>query len=281
MSAPDLACVVLAVGEAPYASGAVASLAAQSEVAEIVVVRSAGGRDTLPAGVRGVEVEGVPPPGATRNAGVAATRAPWVAFLAADSEARPGWVAARLAAHRAGAEAVATAVVPHRPCGAAAWASYFALSVRRMPCLPASEALRYGVSYSRALLEAIGPFPEQLRVGEDSVVNARAAERAPIAWVPEARTAHRHPATIASMLRDQHARGARAAAALRELSGLSPRAVARNALARLGITYRLAWRYLERGERRHLLRAAPLLPLAAWAYARGARSLERAQLFGR
>ena len=50
--------------------------------------------------------------------------------------------------------------------------------------------------------------------------------------------------------------------------------VARNAIARLGVTCRLAWRYLEPGERRHLVRAAPLLPLAALAYARGARSID-------
>jgi len=111
VAAPELAGVVLAVGEVPYLAAAIDSLRAQSEPVEIVVVRSAENAEPVPGGVRLVELRGVPFPGGTRNAGIAASSAPWVAFLAADSLAAPGWAAARLAAHRAGSPAVATAVV--------------------------------------------------------------------------------------------------------------------------------------------------------------------------
>ena len=57
-------------------------------------------------------------PGGARNVGVANTRGPIVAFLAADCIAEPGWIAARLAAHRAGHALVASAMThggPDRP----------------------------------------------------------------------------------------------------------------------------------------------------------------------
>ena len=50
--------------------------------------------------------------GAARNIGIAETKAPFVAFLASDCLAAPGWVSERVRLHRAGARAVASAVLP-------------------------------------------------------------------------------------------------------------------------------------------------------------------------
>lgn len=267
-----LACVVMAVGEAPHVAEAVRSLAGQGEPVEIVVVHS-GGPPLAPLGARVVESRELLWPGAARNAGVAATRAGIVSFLAEDCLAEPGWAAARLAAHEAGAQAAASSVTVHERWSACAWASYLSLFVRRMPGTPAADALRYGVSYTRRLLEEVGPFREDLRVGEDSELNARAAARTEIVWAPHIRTAHRHPTTLASLLADQKARGARAAVAAGILSGLSPGQVARNAISRVDTAMRLSWRHADAGDRGRVLRAWPLLPLAALAYARGASGL--------
>ena len=51
-AAPELAVVVLAVGEAPHLAAAIASLESQSTPVEIVVVRTAGGTASIPPGVR-------------------------------------------------------------------------------------------------------------------------------------------------------------------------------------------------------------------------------------
>jgi hypothetical protein len=260
---------------------AVRSLLDQSEPVEVVVVHS-DGPPLAPALERaGLAVEVVERrerlwPGAARNVGVVATRAGFVAFLAEDCLAEPGWAAARLAAHDAGAQAVASALMVHERWSACAWASYLSLFVRRMPGTPAADALRYGVSYTRELLAAVGPFREDLRVGEDSELNARVAARTEIAWTPAVRTAHRHPTRLAALLADQRARGARAAAALGALSGLSPRQVARNALARVRAALHLSWHHAEPDERRHVIRAWPLLLIAALAYAQGALTASRA-----
>lgn len=268
---PELACVVLALGNPPELAGAVRSLLEQSEPVEAVVVNSGGGgaAAALP-GVTVVEREERLLPGAARNLGIAATRAPWVAFLAADCRAEPGWAAARLRAHRAGAAAVASAVTNPDRGNLAAWASYVALFARRMPGTPPGEALRYGVSYARELLARLGPFREDLRGGEDTEFHQRFESRVPIAWEPAVRTAHRHPRSLSALFSDQYRRGARSARSWDRLQGPRPREVAANALSRLPGSWKLAWRSAEPGDRPWIAAAGLLLPAAALAYALGA-----------
>ncbi len=275
---PDLACVVLALGNPPELVEAVRSLVGQGTPVEIVVVHSGGqgiSARLAAAGFAGATLECVERverllPGAARNLGIAATRAPFVAFLAADCRAEPGWVEARLLAHRAGAPAVASSVTNLYAKNLAAWVSYLALFARRMPGAPEGVALRYGVSYARDLFERFGSFREDLRTGEDTEFHRRLAGQVPIAWVPEVRTAHRHPRRLSALWSDQFRRGTRAAAAWSLLAGPSAARVATDALVRIPGCLRIAWRG-SRGQERAWIAAASLaLPAAALAYAAGA-----------
>jgi len=280
-SAPELGCVVLAVGAPSHLAEAVASLLEQEPQPEVVVVNSGGGNAKRLLAGSGPELVVIEPPerlypGAARNVGIAATAAPFIAFLAADTLAAPGWSVARLRAHRTGCPAVASAIVNATPRNFVAWAAHIALHARRMPGIPAELALRYGVSYDRRLFERFGLFREELRTGEDTEFNRRFASQLEIAWAPAVRTANRYPQRLGALLREQIARGRRAALAWRALAGPSPRAVAWNALARASGSVALAWRYAEAGERRRIAAASPLVPWAALAYAAGAASASRA-----
>jgi glycosyltransferase involved in cell wall biosynthesis len=275
MMAPELACVVLGLGNPPELAEAVRSLLAQEEPVEVVVVNSAGGGAAAAlaaAGLKATVVERAERllPGAARNLGIASTRAPFLAFLAADCWAEPGWAAARLRAHRAGALAVASAVTNPYRRNLAAWASYVALFSKRMPGAPADRALRYGVSYARSLFERFGVFREDLRGGEDTELHQRLAGEVEIAWEPAVRTAHRHPRRLSLLLADQYRRGARSAMAWTRLRGPVPREVAANALRRVPEGVGMAWRNAEAGERPWIAAASLILPAAALAYAAGA-----------
>lgn len=273
MSGADLAVVVLAMGDAPELGPAIRSLQSQGERLEIVVVHSGASDARREAPGLDVAVRrfaGRLLPGAARNAGIGATTAPFVAFLAADCLAEPGWAAARLAAHRAGAAAVASAVTNPSPRNLAAWISYVALFHRRMPRVPAAEALRYGASYARDLFARFGTFREDLRAGEDTDFHERLAGEVEVVWEPRIRTAHRHPTSLARLVADQFRRGARSASAWAAMGGPRPVAVALDSIRRAPGGAAIAWRAAEPGERRWIAAATMLLPVPTLAYAAGA-----------
>lgn len=210
-----LAAVVIGLGAPAGLAGAVASLRAQDQAAEIVVVNSGGGdpeavlAEHLEA-VRLIDVAARLYVGAARNIGVAASRAPVVAFLAGDCLALPGWVSGRLARHRAGALSVSTPV-------AAGGSGLLPLAINRLrywarsPATDPAWVAHFGRSYARRLLLVAGAFPPGLRVSEDDALNCRADRVAAPVWAPEVRTAHRDPERLSELLRDNLARGRRRA----------------------------------------------------------------------
>ena len=275
MSEPQLSCIVLSFKAQAELVAAVRSLLSQGQPLDVVVVNSGGGDATEVVRTAGLDVpviERAEPllPGAARNVGIRATRAPYVAFLAADCTAEAGWVEARLRAHRNGAVAVASAVTNPFRRNLAAWTSYVSLFHRRMPGVTADVALLYGASYHRSLFERFGFFREDMRGGEDTEFHQRlAAGQISIVWEPAVRTAHRHSTTFFSLVSDHFRRGARSAASWERLHGPDAVFVARDALRRAPSGARIAWRAASPGERRWIAAAALLLVIPTLAYAAG------------
>jgi hypothetical protein len=212
----EIATVVISLGAPKELRRAVASLCDQDTQTEIVVVNTGGGDAQHVLGdllerVRLIEVEERRFVGAARNIGIDASKAPIIAFLAADCRAHQGWISARLAHHRNGAQAVASPVIAESPVTSAARASNILQHARRQPTTPASDALRFGLSYDRNLLDIVGYFSPGMRTGEDSNFNARVAEICNIDWAPEVLTTHRYPTTTIRFLRDCWKRGQLAA----------------------------------------------------------------------
>ena len=272
----DLACIVLSLGDPPSLVLAARSLLSQNEPAEVVVVNSGGGNPAESLRAAGIDVKVINHPsrlfpGAARNAGILATRAPYVAFLASDCIAEPGWIEGRLKRHRSGCQAVSSAVTNYDARNLWSWVAHIGLFSRRMPGVSADQVVHYGVSYDRRLFDRFGLFREDLRSGEDSEFNDRLKGKTQVGWAPEVRSAHLHPTTLLGLLRDQHARGRRMAASLGHLTGKPQnRLVASNALSRIPGSIRLAWSASRGAERARVAGAAVFLLPAALAYALGA-----------
>lgn len=271
----DIAVIVLSYGPRSTLVDAVRSLLTQDTQAEIVVVHS--GSEDLPAelAAHSASVQVVVSakrllPGAARNVGVATTKAPFVAFLADDCIAGPSWVRRRIARHRAGAPAVASALVCHKPQHSIALAAHLSLYFRRMPRTNPAIALRYGVSYDRALFQRYGVFREDLESGEDTEFNRRLAPDDAPQWAPEVVTIHRGADTLRAFFQSQWRRGRRMAQAWRALGAFSAWKVAGNAIARTTAIVREMWRVLEQPHRRAAVLSVPLIICGNLVYACGA-----------
>ncbi len=272
----DLACVVLSFKSQPGLVAAVESILSQDVPVEIVVVNSGGGDAPGDLRSKGIQVEVINRSeplyvGAARNLGIAATRAPYVSFLAADCVAEPGWAEGRLRRHRAGALAVSSAVTNAYPGSSCAWAAYCLTHSARMPGFPPQFVSHHGLSYARTIFEHFGTFREDLRVFEDTEFNARFRGMFPIAWAPDVRTAHRYATTFPSLLADQFARGTRSARALEESTGTRHDwIVAGYTLKNAPYSWERSWRASTSAQRRRLLLALPLVPPAALVSSLGA-----------
>lgn len=275
---PELACAVLGYQDPPFLVDAVRSVLAQDRNVEVVVVNSGGGDPARRLAAAGIDVpvHSVAErlyPGGARNVGLAHTRARYVAFLAADCIAAPGWAAARLRAHRAGAGAVASALTNAHPESAAAWAAHLLLHNRRHARTSPRQRLLYSLSYDRALFGRFGEFREDLRAGEDTELNARIAPHVQIVLAPDALTAHRYPTEAGAMLRDAFRRGRLQARMQGAIEGRGPqnlRVASRGPLSVLRALAIVA--RAPAAERTPLLRAVPLLVAGGIAYTAGAIS---------
>lgn len=271
-----VACVVLSLADEPGLVDAVRSLLDQSPTPdELVVVNSGGGAAARTLEAAGLDVRLVDrtprlTPGAVRNLGISATTAQYVAFLAADCVALPGWIEGRLREHRRGAVAVAGTMANGAPGSRPATAAFLLQHNRRMPHTPARRRAYYSVSYDRALFERFGLFREALATGEDTDFNSRFAAAEPIAWAPDVAAVHAYPTTTPSLLRDQFVRGRRQVITLTALRGGRQRWQVAGWAP--GNVASCLWRAATApaGSRRSLLAATPHVAVGAAAHAVGA-----------
>jgi glycosyltransferase involved in cell wall biosynthesis len=276
-SGSPIAVVVMAYGIRPTLAAAVASVVSQQPAAEIVVVHSGDGDAREPLARAGLDVRLIRSetrlfPGAARNFGIAATRAPIVAFLADDCIAQPGWIQARLTAHQGGAASVASALLCHRPGNLVALAAHLSLYTRRLPGAAPDLALRYGASYMRTLFDRYGLFREDMEGGEDTEFHMRLQEAEQPVWRPEVQTVHTGAETVGEFLKTQTQRGRRMVQSLNAIGGQKNTAVAKNAIARTRRIVVEALRFMPADQRWRVHLATPLIALGNLAYARGALS---------
>jgi GT2 family glycosyltransferase len=268
---------------------------------EVIVVDSGqDGCDAHVAGaypeVRLVRSERRLSAGAARNRGAAAALASYVAFLADDCRVAPDWLERRLARHREGFDAVGGSVTNGTPLHPIGSAGYYLEYTGVMPSarVLAEQPIPHGLSYSRALLERLGGFAEDLVTGEDTLFNQRCvAAGVRIVTDPGIRLSHRNITRPGAYLRHQHAHGRGLVQCRRHANRRSPDAT------RLGELRWAFWRYprtrwsnglrrVARGRRRALpayLALSPLIWAGLWAAGAGCwtevRSERRSEAWAR
>jgi glycosyltransferase involved in cell wall biosynthesis len=177
--APLLSAVVISRNNADTIEATVRSVITQQCDAPFEVIVAASGDDGTADVVRrrfpGVTVVDVPEPGlpgAARNAGVAVARGELISFPGSHVELPPGSLQARMRAHANGATMVTGSILNGR-LTMSGWAGYFLDHSTALPGRP-SEELDWPpahCSYTREALAEVGGFPEDMRAGEDTIVN--------------------------------------------------------------------------------------------------------------
>ncbi len=145
-------------------------------------------------------------PGRARNAGLALATGDFVSFPGSHVELPQGSLAARIAAHRRGYGMV-TGSVLNGTLTPAGWASYFMDHSDALPGRPSEELDRPPAhcSYKREILDRLSPFPEDMRAGEDTVVNTRLWSEGHRAWRDkDVFLFHRSPCTTPWRLMSHH-----------------------------------------------------------------------------
>ena len=136
-------------------------------------------------------------PGRARNAGLHAARGEYVSFPGSHVELPPGSLEARLRAHEAGWPMVTGSVV-NGTRTRSGWASYFLDHSSSLPGRPSGElsGAPAHCSYVRQFVLEAGGFPEDMRAGEDTVVNQALWRRGRRAYRSRTiRLIHRSPCT--------------------------------------------------------------------------------------
>jgi hypothetical protein len=222
-----LSAIVISRNDAATIARGVGSVVEQAcaEPFEVIVVTSGDDgtadivRERFPA-VTLIALPRAALPGEARNAGLSVARGEFISFPGSHVELPPGSLAARLRAHRRGFDMVTGATL-NGTLTRAGWAAYFLDHSRNLPHAGAAVLRRAPAhcSYSHAALRRVGGFPEGVRAGEDTAVNAelyRLGYRA--LRDPQVVLVHHTPCrTPATLLRHHFARGqGEGATALRE-----------------------------------------------------------------
>lgn len=149
-------------------------------------------------------------PGEARNAGVDAAAGEHIAFCSDDCVPVPGWLSARLAAHRAGHALVGGAVTNGTPHSRVGTAGYLLEYTALLPvaALLAEQQIPHSLSFHRSVFERVGRFPESTATGEDTVFGRRCLDAGlSVGFAAEATFAHANPTRVGPMLRHAYAHG--------------------------------------------------------------------------
>ena len=217
LEGPVLSAIVISHNDEDTIEEAVRAVVEQQcpEPFEVIVVVS--GDDRTAEVVRSefpevtlVELEGHVLPGVARNAGLRVARGDFISFPGSHVRLPPGSLAARIEAHDLG-HAMVTGTTLNGNTSPAGWASYFLDHASVLPGRP-SEELRgppAHCSYREDLLRAVGGFPEDMRAGEDTVVNVALWRRGFGAYRARGvRLVHRSPCrTVTRLVRHHFNRG--------------------------------------------------------------------------
>jgi glycosyltransferase involved in cell wall biosynthesis len=166
-------------------------------------------------------------PGEARNAGLWAARGEYVTFPGSHVWLRAGSLQARLDAHESGWDLVTGSVMNGNPTRAG-WASYILDHASQSPTQPAGEFIGPPghASYVTADVWEVGGFPEDMRAGEDTVVNGELSYRGRRAYfAPDACFFHASPSTTTRHLVRHHMQRGRALGRIiRETKAADPEA---------------------------------------------------------
>lgn len=217
VEAPAISVVICAYNSRDRIDHALRSLEAQDFDEPFEVVVSASGEDGCAEYLREshpwvvvAHSERRLHPGPARNRGVEASSGEIVAFLPDDGVARPDWLRRRVAKHREGFEAVGGAIAnatPRHPVGTAGYLLEYSALIPSDRIL-AEQALPHCLSYDRALIDRLGPFPEDTETGEDTLFNERVlASGAPIGFDAAIQLGHRNLKGLVPYLRHQYEHG--------------------------------------------------------------------------
>ena len=181
LDAPVLSAIVIARNDAATIARTVSSVVTQECDLPFEVIVVTSGTDGTANVVRSefpdvkvIDLGEKALPGAARNAGVLVARGDYVSFPGSHVELPPGSLNARIHAHLRGYPMV-TGTILNGTTTRSGWASYFLDHSNALPGRTPEElkSAPAHCSYDREILLRSGLFPEDMRAGEDTVVNTR------------------------------------------------------------------------------------------------------------